>query len=199
MHSIDTVLPADSVEFCPHPDASNIFVCGTYKLQEEQNPSLSPSSSSSSGPDPANASQNQIRTGQCLVFEVDSEQQEISACVPLNLFSWVFPELQSVYTPLAPKSKRYPSLQSWILNGEKRNFLPSGENGEIEPCPRIRCHTTSNRRPLMAVAKADGSVDLFEWELEQVSYGFIYTNSVCLFSFSPITQNRRNNCFTLAP
>ena len=111
----------------------------------------------------------------------------------------MFPELQSVYIPSAPKSKRYPSLQSWILNGEKRNFLPSGENGEIEPCPRIRCHTTSNRRPLMAVAKADGSVDLFEWELEQVSYGFILTNSVCLFSFSPTTQNRRNNCFTPAP
>jgi hypothetical protein len=75
MHlSIDTVLPADSVEFCPHPYASNIFVCGTYKLQEEQNPS--PPSSGL-----ANASQNQIRTGQCLVFEVDSEQEIISACV----------------------------------------------------------------------------------------------------------------------
>jgi hypothetical protein len=81
MHlSIDTVLPADSVEFCPHPDASNIFVCGTYKLQEEQN------QSQSSGP--ANTGQNQIRTGQCLVFEVDSEQEiVISACVPaLNYF-----------------------------------------------------------------------------------------------------------------
>ncbi|KAJ3815923.1 WD40-repeat-containing domain protein [Lentinula lateritia] len=28
----DTILPADSVEFCPHPDALNIFVCGTYNL-----------------------------------------------------------------------------------------------------------------------------------------------------------------------
>jgi len=85
MHlSIDTVLPADSVEFCPHPDASNIFVCGTYKLQEEQNPSPA-----SSGPGPAaNAGQNnQIRTGQCLVFEVDSdsEQETISACVSQNI------------------------------------------------------------------------------------------------------------------
>jgi len=26
----------------------------------------------------------------------------------------------------------------------------------------------------MAVATAEGSVDLFEWELEQVSYGFTY-------------------------
>lgn len=78
---IDTVLPADSVEFCPHPDASNIFICGTYKLQEEQKSSPSPSSG------PANAGQNQIRTGQCLVFEVDSEAEEpapeiISVCAP---------------------------------------------------------------------------------------------------------------------
>jgi hypothetical protein len=92
MHlSIDTILPADSVEFCPHPDASNIFVCGTYKLEEEQNPSPTPSSGS------ANAGQNQLRTGQCLVFEVDSEQQEIiSACVPLNYFHGVL-QLQSMY------------------------------------------------------------------------------------------------------
>lgn len=85
MHlSIDTVLPADSVEFCPHPDASNIFVCGTYKLQEEQNPPLPPSPSSGLVVD---ASQNQIRTGQCLVFEVNSEEEEIiSACAPFESF-----------------------------------------------------------------------------------------------------------------
>ena len=90
MHlSIDTILPADSVEFCPHPDASNIFVCGTYKLQEEQKPSHAS--------EPANAGQNQIRTGQCLVFEVDSEQEQeiISACVSLNCFHGVL-KLQSI-------------------------------------------------------------------------------------------------------
>ncbi len=73
MHlSIDTILPADSVEFCPHPDALNVFVGGTYKLQDEKNPQ-------SSGP--TGQTQNQARTGQCLVFEVDSEH-EISACAP---------------------------------------------------------------------------------------------------------------------
>jgi len=76
MHlSIDTILPADSVEFCPHPDASNIFVCGTYKLQDERNLQPSDSISTTSGP------AGQIRTGQCLVFEVDSEQ-DIRVCAP---------------------------------------------------------------------------------------------------------------------
>ena len=75
MHvSINTVLPADSVEFCPHPDASNVFVCGTYKLQDEQNPQPSDSILTTSG------STGQTRTGQCLVFEVDSAEQDIRAC-----------------------------------------------------------------------------------------------------------------------
>jgi hypothetical protein len=80
MHvSIDTVLPADSVEFCPHPDASNVFVCGTYKLQDERNPQPSDSISTTSG------SAGQVRTGQCLVFEVDSEQ-DIRACAARAFF-----------------------------------------------------------------------------------------------------------------
>jgi len=54
-------------------------------------------------------------------------------------------------------------------------FPPNEKNGEIDESPLLqkRCHTTSSRRPLMAVAKAEGSVDIFEWELEQVSYGFV--------------------------
>ncbi len=128
MHSpIDTVLPADSVEFCPHPDASNVFVCGTYKLQEEQNLPSSGSISPSSGP--ASACQNQIRTGQCLVFEVDSEE-EISACASSIIHGVV--EFKGL---LAPKSRRFLSLQFWILNGE-RNFISSGRNGEIEQATR---------------------------------------------------------------
>lgn len=33
-----------------------------------------------------------------------------------------------------------------------------------------RCHTTPGRRPLLAVADAEGGVNLFEWDFEQVSY-----------------------------
>ncbi|KIY52734.1 WD40 repeat-like protein [Fistulina hepatica ATCC 64428] len=36
MTSFDTILPADSVEFCPHPQAQALFACGTYKLQEQE-------------------------------------------------------------------------------------------------------------------------------------------------------------------
>jgi hypothetical protein len=54
--TFDTVEPADSVEFCPHPRAQDVFVCGTYKLLE------------------GNVGDNvlaqaQRRRGKCLVFE----------------------------------------------------------------------------------------------------------------------------------
>lgn len=100
MHlSIDTVLPADSVEFCPHPDASDIFVCGTYKLQDERS---SDSITLSSG-------QIQKRTGQCLVFEVDSEQ-EISVCEPPLLLCVI------LYIPL------------------NSDYLQLQDSGDFPPC-----------------------------------------------------------------
>jgi hypothetical protein len=137
MHlSIDTVLPADSVEFCPHPEAPNIFVCGTYKLQEEQNLSPTPSSG------PANAGQNQIRTGQCLVFEMDSEQEQeqeiISACVPLKLLLSCHGvlELQSMYLQLQ-NTRDIPrcSLGSKMVRGAF--FFPPGKRmARLRPSPQ---------------------------------------------------------------
>lgn len=61
----DTVFPADSVEFCPHPKALDIFVCGTYKLEESVD-NVSPPT----------------RRGQCLVFKVDeSKEKKLSVFV----------------------------------------------------------------------------------------------------------------------
>ena len=105
MHlSIDTELPADSVEFCPHPDASNVFVCGTYKLEDQQSDQVV------SQPLPG-----QTRRGQCLVFEVHSEHSEdhISVYAVLVLLSKAVIEAAP-----APRLRRYPSLLSWISNGE---------------------------------------------------------------------------------
>ena len=34
LEKYDTSFPADAVEFCPHPLALDILVCGTYKLLE---------------------------------------------------------------------------------------------------------------------------------------------------------------------
>lgn len=34
LHSINTEQPADSIEWCTHPDFSHYFICGTYQLEE---------------------------------------------------------------------------------------------------------------------------------------------------------------------
>ena len=34
LHTIDTEQPADTLEWCPHPDFVNFFVCGTYQLEK---------------------------------------------------------------------------------------------------------------------------------------------------------------------
>jgi len=61
----DTVYPADSVEFCPHPSALDVFVCGTYKLDEEV-------SAEASNCDAVARSRTQRRRGTCLVFKTTS-------------------------------------------------------------------------------------------------------------------------------
>ncbi len=56
LSTYDTLYCADTAEFCPHPDATDILACGTYQLQE--------------GPPKDGASQT--RLGRCWIFRVDS-------------------------------------------------------------------------------------------------------------------------------
>ena len=58
----DTEWPADSLEFCPHARAADIFVCGTYKLEEP---------SEDEGGAAGSARAPQRRKGKCLVFRAD--------------------------------------------------------------------------------------------------------------------------------
>jgi hypothetical protein len=116
MHlSIDTELPADSVEFCPHPDASNIFVCGTYKLEDQQSDQGVPQTPAS-----------QIRNGQCLVYEVHSENSE-----DISVYAARIANKAVIEGALARKLRRYPSLLSWILSGEIISLFP-GRIGGLE-------------------------------------------------------------------
>ncbi|KAJ7092733.1 WD40-repeat-containing domain protein [Mycena epipterygia] len=60
MDAFNTVFPADSVEFCPHPAAQDVLVCGTYNLEKNEGPM-------------------QKRRGQCLVFKVEPSPSPASA------------------------------------------------------------------------------------------------------------------------
>lgn len=70
MAAFDTILPGDSVEFAPHPDALDILVCGTYKLDEPSPTSLS----SDSEDDHTVTLSQQSRRGKCLVFQVETSK-----------------------------------------------------------------------------------------------------------------------------
>lgn len=58
---MDTIFPADSLEFCPQKGVQDVFVCGTYKLDEHPGEALQASP--------------QRRRGQCLVFRTDNERE----------------------------------------------------------------------------------------------------------------------------
>lgn len=64
--TVDTVWPADSVEFCPHPAAHNIFVCGTYNLEKNEGPTAEETDA---------IKKPQVRRGKCALFEVDNSDQ----------------------------------------------------------------------------------------------------------------------------
>ncbi|KAF9455998.1 WD-40 repeat-containing protein [Collybia nuda] len=74
MSSFDTVFPADTIEFCPHPDALDIFVCGTYRLDNILHPpALGPENSLVQDVD---SSVLQQRRGQCLLFQLDKASDQ---------------------------------------------------------------------------------------------------------------------------
>ncbi|KAF5370236.1 hypothetical protein D9615_010072 [Tricholomella constricta] len=65
--TLDTIFPADAVEFCPHPNALDILVCGTYKLEDALGEQRSMTDDGSA----LSTSAPQHRRGQCLVLQVD--------------------------------------------------------------------------------------------------------------------------------
>lgn len=71
--SYDTVLPADSVEFCPHEGSRDIFVCGTYMLEQQQDVDVAMNPN-----EPLSESErSQNRWGRCLVFKVTDTKAKL--------------------------------------------------------------------------------------------------------------------------
>ena len=65
MSRVDTILPADSVEFCPAANATDIFAVGTYKLEDN-----AVSEEVSEEGEEAKTKSKQRRWGRCLVYQV---------------------------------------------------------------------------------------------------------------------------------
>ncbi|KAI0778192.1 WD-40 repeat-containing protein [Trametes elegans] len=77
MPGFDTDWPADSAEFCPHPDAQDIFVVGTYKLEqpaEKDVPAGDGTLADYQGDTPP-PREPQQRRGKCLLFRVEDDDK----------------------------------------------------------------------------------------------------------------------------
>ncbi|KAF8909028.1 WD-40 repeat-containing protein [Gymnopilus junonius] len=110
MISVDTVFPADSLEFCPSNGYQDIFVCGTYKLLE-QSPTVEQDNTPKSP---------QIRIGQCLTFQVTADEEGGFSCRKIHSFNLpAIPDMKwchrSNSTPLLgiADSEGNVSLHAW--------------------------------------------------------------------------------------
>lgn len=70
MSRIDTGLPADSAEFCPCADATDIFAVGTYKLEDDY--------ASSNSLNEEQSKKIQRRLGKCLIFQANKDDAAAS-------------------------------------------------------------------------------------------------------------------------
>ncbi|KAI0361613.1 WD-40 repeat-containing protein [Trametes cingulata] len=78
MTGFDTDWPADSAEFCPHANALDFFVVGTYKLEQPTPTDAQPvtedeDGAHGSGTPPPEEKKPQKRRGKCLLFRVDED------------------------------------------------------------------------------------------------------------------------------
>jgi diphthamide biosynthesis protein 7 len=74
LQMFDTIWPSDSVEFCPD-NPRNIFVCGTYKLDQPPEAVESPLDETENANSTPLEHKKQHRRGKCLVFEVGSRHR----------------------------------------------------------------------------------------------------------------------------
>ncbi|KAI0047839.1 WD40 repeat-like protein [Auriscalpium vulgare] len=125
MDTFDTVWPADSAEFCPHPNATNILACGTYKLETQPDgASLGNLDDEDEEHNPIVAeSKSQTRKGKCLIFDVTGDSLASSS------------QIQEISLPAVLDMK-------W-------------------------CHTSASRKPILAIADAEGNITVHEWDVAE--------------------------------
>ena len=149
---IDTHWPADSLEFCPHAEAADIFVCGTYKL-EESTQDQSEEHESTKTP--------QRRKGKCLVFRADESNG--TWCVIRRVNGKCASYGQALIggkstAPRRPNVRRTRHEMVYPLVCQ----IASQSTATFD-----RSHSRS-RPPRMAVAESEGRVRIFDWSSEEV-------------------------------
>ncbi|KAI0689612.1 WD-40 repeat-containing protein [Cytidiella melzeri] len=153
LHAFDTVWPADSVEFCPNPDALDVLVCGTYNLEKSE-----PGSTNS----PVAA---QLRRGKCMVFAFRSTLQEIALPAVPDL-KWCHREQTERPLLAVADSEGHVSLYEYVIEERcLKDFQCIGCASSDVLCLSL---DWSNRRYQgsaigdLVVSMSDGSVALLQ-------------------------------------
>ncbi|KAJ7900354.1 WD40-repeat-containing domain protein [Mycena olivaceomarginata] len=168
----DTIFPADSVEFCPHPAARDVLVCGTYNLEKN---AAAPEGS------------KQKRTGQCLVYRVEPSSATLTKTQAVDLpavldTKWCHRSLSAPPLLGVADSEGNISLYEW-----KDNELQSHSSVSCAPSD-VLCLSLdwSNRRHPIAlgslvVSLSNGSL----CHLSPSESGLSITNSWHAHDFEP--------------
>ncbi|KAJ1311565.1 hypothetical protein OPQ81_010049 [Rhizoctonia solani] len=114
LFSIDTELPADSVEFCPREEFRDVLICGTYNLVKDEEGEKEAEGGSK---------KPQERNGRCLVYEFDEalmdlkEIQRIDTAAVLDL-KWSYK--QDIPNPILALAESVGRIQLYEWRGQEK-------------------------------------------------------------------------------
>ncbi|KAF8604958.1 WD40 repeat-like protein [Ceratobasidium sp. AG-I] len=153
--SLDTELPADSVEFCPRDGSRQVLVCGTYNLVKDDGKTEIEA-----------ATQPQTRNGRCLVYEFDGTSQELKEVQRLETAAILDLKWSHNFTtsnPILALAESVGRLQIYEWNGQEKELSTLQMIQVAEPhvlCLSIDWNDRISSQGLgsLVVSKSDGSV-----------------------------------------
>ncbi|KAF8707785.1 P-loop containing nucleoside triphosphate hydrolase protein, partial [Rhizoctonia solani] len=158
--SLDTELPADSVEFCPREGLYDILVCGTYNLVKNDEGEKEAGHESK---------KPQERNGRCLVYEFDEasmglkEMQRIETAAILDV-KWSYS--QGVANPMLAFAESVGRIQFHEWNSQEVKTLLNVQSIQVAD-PSVLClsidwnnRLTPQDTGALVVSRSDGVVSV---------------------------------------
>ncbi|CAE6428788.1 unnamed protein product [Rhizoctonia solani] len=157
--SIDTELPADSVEFCPRENFHDILICGTYNLVKNEEGEKEAEDASK---------KPQERNGRCLVYEFNEgfmslqEIQRIDTAAILDI-KWSYN--QSAFNPLLALAESVGRVQLYEWRGQEKSLSNVQSIQVAEPSVLCLSIDWNNRlvpqeAGALIVSRSDGEVSV---------------------------------------
>ncbi|XP_059144292.1 diphthine methyltransferase-like [Physella acuta] len=168
--TVDTVLNADSVEWCPHLGMEDVLLCGTYKLEESiPNNKTEESSSQTEANEQNEEAAKQIRHGGVIVYKllpnedlglIDlQENQTLKMCGVLDI-KWLEHQIEdeAIFGLVDAEG----NLQLLKLNKERiAEFVTKSQLSESSLGLSLGW-TYKNSSPCVAASDSSGSVTVFD-------------------------------------